>query len=242
MSTPAIDQSLPVAVDEIDYSKIEISDDTPVDGLIQHHEMELLTNALYASWRNADGEKPKFVAFSDVGVFYQPDKPPIVPDVLVSLGVEIPKIIEGKKDLSYFIWRYGKPPEVTVEIVSNTKGNELESKRLLYAQIGVAYYVVFDPEHYLSETTLHLFERHGSSFARMSDHWLRDVGLGLTLWTGEFRGMTREWLRWCDEAGDIFLTGQELAEAEAIRADQEAQRAAKLAAKLRELGVDPDSI
>jgi hypothetical protein len=52
--------------------------------------------------------------------------------------------------------------------------------------------------------------------------------LGVKLWEGTFEGITRLWLRWCDADGNILLTGNE--------------RAAALAAKLRELGVDPASI
>ena len=43
------------------------------------------------------------------------------------------------------------------------------------------------------------------------------------------------WLRWCDEQGNLIATGAE-------RATRESERAALLAEKLRELGVDPDSL
>jgi hypothetical protein len=68
------------------------------------------------------------------------------------------------------------------------------------------------------------------------------LGLGVKLWEGTYEGMTRLWLRWCDEDGNIILTGKENAAAESSRATAEAKRAAALAAKLRELGVDPESI
>ncbi|MGH9754516.1 MAG: hypothetical protein ACREA2_17190, partial [Blastocatellia bacterium] len=50
------------------------------------------------------------------------------------------------------------------------------------------------------------------------------------------------WLRWCDERENLIATGAERAAREAERAAREAERAALLAEKLRELGVDPDSI
>lgn len=243
-----------IEVPEIDYSQIETEDDQPVDNIVSEREMYMLRHALYVSWR-INGERPIFVALANVGVFYRPDKPAVVPDMFISLGVELPKEIRDKKDKSYFIWRYGKPPAVVVEIVSNKKGDELDGKRKLYAEIGVSYYIVHDPLQYLSETKLHIFERHGTQLARTSERWLEDVGIGVTLWTGTYEGMTREWLRWVDEDGNLLITGQELAEraveqaevearraeAEAQRAEAEAQRAAQLAAKLRELGVDPDT-
>jgi len=48
------------------------------------------------------------------------------------------------------------------------------------------------------------------------------------------------WLRWWDNLGNLLLWSSEQAEQERPRADQESQRAERLAAKLRELGVDPD--
>jgi hypothetical protein len=46
---------------------------------------------------------------------------------------------------------------------------------------------------------------------------------------------TLPWLRWWDSQGNLLLTGDE-------RAEREQQRAQRLAAKLRELGVDPHEV
>ena len=36
--------------------------------------------------------------------------------------------------------------------------------------------------------------------------WLEEVGLGLTLWSGQFEEeATRLWLRWCDRNGQVKL-------------------------------------
>lgn len=48
-------------------------------------------------------------------------------------------------------------------------------------------------------------------------------------------GRSREWLYWFTEQGECMLTPEELA---AI----EQQRAERLAAKLRQLGVNPDDL
>ena len=61
-------------------------------------------------------------------------------------------------------------------------------------------------------------------------------------WCGEFEGMTYEWLRWMKEDGSLLLTGKESAEIERQRAEAERQRANRFAAKLRELGIDPDTL
>jgi hypothetical protein len=50
------------------------------------------------------------------------------------------------------------------------------------------------------------------------------------------------WLRWWDSQGNLLLWSSEQAQQERQRAQQERQRADLLAAKLRELGVDPDRL
>jgi len=70
---------------------------------------------------------------------------------------------------------------------------------------------------------------------------LPGVGLGLTLWQGEYEGVEALWLRWCDLEGRVIPTGAERAEQERQRAEQERQRAERLAAQLRALGVEPEN-
>jgi hypothetical protein len=62
-------------------------------------------------------------------------------------------------------------------------------------------------------------------------------------------GLSINWLRWWDEAGNILLWSAEQAEqerqrAEAViaQAEAERQRNESLTAKLRELGIDPDTV
>jgi hypothetical protein len=66
--------------------------------------------------------------------------------------------------------------------------------------------------------------------------------LWLGIWPGERLGQTINWLRWWDSQGNLLLWSSEQAQQERLRAQQERQRAEVLAAKLRELGVDPDRL
>jgi hypothetical protein len=137
-----------------------------------------------------------------------------------------------------------------VEIVSNTEGHELDEKLRHYARLDVSYYVVYDPQHLLMEDTLRVHERgFGRRYRRRDDYNLPDVGLSLTFWEGAYEDGQGSWLRWCDSQGKMIPTGAERAEREAERAvqaeeraEREAERAARFAAKLRELGVDPDKL
>jgi Uma2 family endonuclease len=65
--------------------------------------------------------------------------------------------------------------------------------------------------------------------------WIPELQLFLGTWNGERLGQTTTWLRWWDEHGNLLLWSAE-------QAEQERQRAEILAAKLRELGVDPDEL
>ncbi len=241
---------------DVDVHDLITEDDAPVDNLFSEKQQRLLTEILYSSWpgpttsgSNETFERRVFLAAANVGLFPSVHQPPLVPDVFLSLDVEVAEDWYEKSHRSYFFWEFGKAPEVVIEIVSNRKGNELGSKLHDYARIGVAYYVVYDPTKQLSDEVLHVFELHVRKYERRADSHLPGVELGLRLWEGMYEGKQAVWLRWSDEQEALIPTGTERAaheaeraEREAERATREAERAERLAAKLRELGVDPNQL
>jgi hypothetical protein len=259
-----------ISLDELewDYENVITEDDEPVDNIFSEKQQRLLTESLYNAWQGPSRDR-SFIALANVGLFYSPQKSPLVPDVLVSLDVELPDDIWKKAHRSYFISKYGKPPEVVIEVVSNRKGKEDEEKLQEYALAGVRYYVIFDPKKQLKKSSLRFYELRHGVYVKRKEHWLAGAQLGLTLWKGTYENRTETWLRWCDKAGQLMLTGQEAtakerqraeqeqqraeqerqraeqeqqrAEQEQQRAEQERQRAEKLAAQLRALGIEPDS-
>lgn len=218
-----------------DISHLITEDETPVDNLLQEKLQRLLVQCLYHAFQPGQS----FLAMADVGLFYGVHQPALVPDVMVSLGVKMPENWRKKRNRSYFLWEFGKPPEMVIEIVSNRKGKELGQKRDQYAQIGVIYYVVFDPLQQLSETLIQAYVLEGGEYQPLAEPWFPQLGLGLRLWAGQFEDMTSDlWLRWCDRAGEVLPTGTEAAEQERQRAATERQRAVKAelrAARLAEL-------
>jgi Uma2 family endonuclease len=230
---------------EPDIDAIVTEDDTPVDNIFSEKQQRLLTESLYTSWQPAHS----FIALANVGLFYAIKKPPLVPDVLISLDVKIPKDIWAKRNRSYFLWEYGKPPEMVIEIVSNQKGHEAESKLDKYAQLGIAYYAIFDPDQQLQNNILRVHKLSDIGYVETVERWLPKLGLGLGLWEGKYEDMTDTWLRWYDKQGDLILTGAEQtsnakqrADEAQQRADEAEQRATKMATYLRNLGVDPDNL
>ncbi|MGB0564720.1 MAG: Uma2 family endonuclease [Spirulinaceae cyanobacterium] len=135
---------------EPDISHLVLEDETPVDNLIQEKLQRLLVQCLYSAY--APGQP--FLAMADVGIFFSLRQAAIVPDVMLSVGVEVSPDWHEKKHRSYLVWEFGKVPEVVIEIVSNRKGNELTRKLTDYAQMGIIYYVVFDPLQQLSSRLL----------------------------------------------------------------------------------------
>ena len=221
-------------------------DDVPVDNIYSEKQQRLLTESLYASWDGPGAGRP-FITLANVGLFYSINRPALVPDVLVSVDVAFPADIWEKRHRSYMIWQYDKPPEVVIEIVSNKVGGEDDAKLRSYARMGIAYYVIYDPTTQLSDHVLRLYELRPTTYVLLEAFWLPGVELGLTLWQGKFEDREDTWLRWCDREGQLLLTGVERAEQERQRADQERQRAEqaqqeveRLAARLRELGLEPD--
>ena len=137
-----------------------------------------------------------------------------------------PSIVHSKSHRSYFVWEYGKPPDVVIEVVSNREGGEDSTKLAAYARVAVCYYVIFDPERLLSAEVLRAYRLEAREFHKLGEPIrFPDVGLGLRVWQGRYENLDNTWLRWVDAEGKPVPTGREHAE--------------RLAEQLRQLGVEP---
>ncbi|MDM8523918.1 Uma2 family endonuclease [Desulfococcaceae bacterium HSG8] len=170
---------------------------------------------------------------------------------------------EGR--LSYVIWQEKTEPFVAVELLSpGTENEDLgltqrkpgkpPTKWEVYEQIlEIPYYAVFDRR----KDRLRAFRLAGGHYSEMllpgGRLWLPELNIGLGLWRGNWHMWDRRWLRWYDADNNWIPTPAEQekqraeqekqrAEQEKQRAEQEKQRADILAAKLRELGIDPENI
>ena len=207
---------------ELEMEHLVTEDDTPVDNRFSERQQHLLPTILFASWPEG---KP-FEAVSNVGLFYSlHGEPPVVPDFMLSLGVE-PRPVSGKKaDRSYMTWVYGKAPDLVVEVVSNTKGGELAEKMEIYAKIRITYYAVFDPFFLLSNRELRVFRLVEGRYVEMlSSQWLPEIGLGLTVWEGVVGDVPDRWLRFVDTEGQMLPTSEEKYEREREKLDLERQK------------------
>jgi len=221
--------------------KLVTEDDTPVDNLLAEKQQRLLTEPLYSSWMGLTHDpahpsrRRRFLVAANVGLFPSVRQPPLVPDVFLSLDVTVARDWHEKRHRSYFFWEFGKPPEVVIEIVSNREGHEMGRKLNDYAQMGITYYIVYDPLRQLSDQVLQVFEKQRVQYQPFSGSTLPGVGLGVTLWEGEYEGQHATWLRWCDEQGQVIPSGAERAAREAERATRAETELAQVRAALERL-------
>lgn len=227
-----------------DANSLVTEDETPVDNFASAKQQRFLVGTLYSS-----ALERTFLAEANIGIYHTDGQPAIVPDVFLSLDVQVPENWWDKQNRSYLVWKFGKPPEVVLEIVSNKVGDELGNKLKIYEHMRVSYYIVYDPTQQLGQQVLRIHELRGMRYSETSETWLEQVGLGLSLWEGEFEGRQDVWLRWCYQDGNLLLTGDERAEQEhqekvqqQQRAEQAEHRAQLLAERLRELGIDPETL
>jgi hypothetical protein len=116
-----------------------------------------------------------------------------------------------------------------LEISPSTAKTDKDFKKKLYQDIfRTPDYFWFDPES-LEFAGFHLVEGKYESLQPNTQGHLWSQQLGLYL------GINGGLLRFFTPVGQLILTPEEVAE-------QETQRAERLAAKLRELNIDPDTI
>ena len=89
--------------------------------------------------------------------------------------------------------------------------------------------VLYDPYKTILSVLCLKYEQYVQQTADENGRFfIPELGLWLGLWEGDRLGANTHGLRWWDESGNLLLWSSEKAD--------------RLAAKLRELGVDPDAI
>jgi len=145
------------------------------------------------------------------------------PDFFVVLGV--PKT----ERLSWVVWEEGKPPDLVIELLSeSTKNKDKHEKKLIYQNLlRVPEYFWFDPFNSEDWAGFHLDCGIYQPITPNSQNQLvsQCLGLALVRWKGIYRNIDATWLRWCTLDGELFPTSQELVEMERLNADQAKQLA-----------------
>jgi Uma2 family endonuclease len=214
------------------------SDDTPVDNELQELAPTLLKAVLAYLWK----DRTDWFFGIDMGIYYNPDEPAIVPDGFLSIGVESVKSENLRS--SYVLWEeQGILPQLVLEVVSKKYRREYSGKKDFYEQLGILYYVVYNPLR-RRKPTLEIYKLIRGKYLPMIGNpvWLPELGLGIGKERQIYQGREREWIFWYDQDGTRYLLPEERAEQAEISLAAEKSRSQQLADRLRALGVDPDVI
>ncbi|MFK0733693.1 MAG: Uma2 family endonuclease [Gloeotrichia echinulata HAB0833] len=213
------------------------SDETPVDNELQDLIPGLLKAILAFVW----GDRMDWFFGVDMGIYYDPEIPAIVPDGFLSLGVE--RFYDENLRPSYVLWEEEKLPIFVLEVVSPNYRGEYSTKKSKYADLGILYYIVYNPTR-RRKPHLEVYQLINGEYQTLEGNpvWLGEIGLGIGIERGTYQGITREWVYWYNQQGERLLTPEEQAKQAQQQVQQVQQRAFLLAEKLRSLGVDPDSI
>ena len=171
------------------------------------------------------------------------------PDFFAVLGV--PKT----ERLSWVVWEEGKPPDVVIELLSETTANnDKNQKKLIYQnQMRVSEYFWYDP---FNPNDFAGFDLNSGAYQQIALNEKNQLvskvlDLALVRWEGNYRGVDATWLRWATLDGELFPTSQEMviitqqradeieqiAEQEKQRAEQEKQRAEQAELQLRQVAI-----
>jgi Uma2 family endonuclease len=241
-SAQSIPQSTPQSMPSITWEALPADyklPDDPVENLQQPLLAAALTDALGANQRI----QPEMLIVSNSGLVATVNKKVVVkaPDWLY-----VPRVnpVAGVIRRSYTPYLEGDRVAIAMEFLSEEDGGELSvrstppyGKLYFYEQIlQVPTYVTYDPyEPELAVRCLH----EGRYVLQAADPegrvYIPELDLWLGVWQGDRLGQTMSWLRWWDGLGNLLLWSAE-------QVEQERQRSQALAAKLRELGVDPDQL
>ncbi|NJL00251.1 MAG: Uma2 family endonuclease [Spirulinaceae cyanobacterium RM2_2_10] len=230
------------------------SDEPPLESDLHLFQVFLLLQGLKWAWR----DRQDFYATGNLTIFYSPNQDKSQdfrgPDFFVVLGAD------PRPRRSWVVWNEGgRYPNVIVELLSaSTARQDRGKKKQIYQDIfRTPNYFWFDPQSGEEFAGFTLVNGRYEAIAPNEQGWLWSDQLQLYL--GKHAGK----LRWFTAAGELLPIPEEDAE-QAIAAAQDAQHQAaaaqqradaaeqqaaaarsqqeRLAAKLRELGVDPETL
>jgi Uma2 family endonuclease len=261
---PADDRTVAPGIVLPDHTQLPDEDGTFVKNFDEHPQSMLLTDSLLPILRRRHPDN-RFAIGQDSGIYWREADPPqrgaVCPDWCYVPNV--PPDLNGKLRRSYVLWKELIPPQLVLEFSSEDGSEERDrtpwtGKFWIYEQIiRPPFYAIFVVEagaleayHLVDGIYEPLTENERGHFP------VAPLGVELGVWQGRFLNRETSWMRWWDAQGNLLLVGSEREEEQRRRADEEQHRAEdqkrradevrqrieRLSARLRELGVDPDSI
>ena len=199
----------------------------PEDSM-QNKSVNYNFNAIDTHFREDEGIFVDFYRF----VYYDPqdrNSGRIAPDCYVAFGVD-GLAIERRN--GYLIWEVGKPPDVVIEVASETIArNDLTSKRDVYAILDVGEYWLLDPTGgdlygapLIGETLVDgEYVRLETNYTPSGEIWIHSPALGLDFYWFPDRPELDQFRVYDPETGEFLRSPRE---SEAERNIAEAEREA----------------
>ncbi|MEZ2229858.1 MAG: Uma2 family endonuclease [Microcoleus sp.] len=231
-----------------------ITDDgEPMESNNHRVSMNVLIQSLKYQWR----DRQDFFVGGNMFVYYSINQVKNQdfkgPDFFVVLDVD------GTTNRDAWIaWEEdSRLPDVVIELMSpSTAEVDLTTKKDIYERkLKTQDYFVYNPKNPSSLRGWELINRRYQSLSpnQQGRLYCESLGLWLGVWEGTIENSQGTWLRFFDGAGNLVLMRDEAetqrAELERQQKEEaiqqleiEKQQKERLAAKLRELGIDPDEI
>ncbi len=235
-SNPPTSTTLP------NHTQLPESDGTFVKNWQEHPQSILLTDSITPVLKQLNPDD-QYCIGQDLGIYWRITDPPergaLSPDWFYVPNV--PPTLNGATRRSYVLWQEYIAPLIVLEFVSGNGSEERDKtpwtgKFWIYEQvIRPPFYGIYEANKATVEV-YHLVE--GQYYLLPANergrYSINPLGIELGIWQGQYQNVTLPWLRWWDSQGNLLLTGEE-------RAEIESQRAERLAAQLRALGVEPEA-
>ena len=193
------------------------SDDTPVDNEGQNDIPNGLRFSLAQIWE----ERQDWFFGVDMGIYDRQGQkegkatmlaPSTVPNGFLSVGVVRRKDTWGRR--SYVLAEEGQViPVLALEYLSKTYGGEYDGKLDVYAQLGVPYYLVYNPEGRRKHQPLEMYHLEQGKYRLqpiVEPYWIPEIKLGIGRVQGQMSGIQIEWLSWFDRLGKPYPLPEEI--------------------------------
>jgi len=234
----------PPSVDVLDWeppippTDLIFDDGEPLESNRHRIAMNVLIRSLQQAW----ADRHDFYTSGNMFVYYSStqarNRDFRGPDFFAVLDVD------GRKErLGWVVWEEeGHYPDVIVELMSSSTAEvDTGTKKDIYERVfRTPDYFVFNPFNPSSLQGWHLDASQRYQLLAPNEQgwlWCQTLNFWLGTWEGTIDRETALWLRFYDQQGNLVLLPEEAAQQQA---EQEHQRAERLAARLRELGEDPE--
>lgn len=211
---------------------------------LESNRHRIAMNTLIRSLQQAWAERNDFFAGGNMFIYYSSTQ--VRNRDFRGLDFFVVLDTDGSQERQgWVVWEEdGRYPDAIVELLSSSTADvDKGAKKQLYERVfRTPDYFVFDPFDPNSLQGWRLIPANGYQPLTPDSRgwlWCETLGFWLGTWQGTIDRESATWLRFYDRAGNLILLPEEAAQ---LRAEQERLRAERFAARLRELGEDPDRL